>query len=156
MSKIGITGTSAGVTPQQVERLRAMLQSLVQPPPHEHELHHGDCVGADAEAHKLAIELGLRVLIHPGVFANGKANDKRAYCQGAQFVFAPMTMFARNREIVDDTNFLIALPRLMTEESEGGTWYTINYARKRPTVIFIIWPDGHVTKEYGKGFQEPA
>ena len=28
-------------------------------------LNHGDCVGADALAHDFAIELGLKVIVHP-------------------------------------------------------------------------------------------
>jgi hypothetical protein len=140
--RVGFTGTRAGCTPEQLAALRKVLEELVP-----FELHHGDCIGADAEAHQIALDLHQRIVIHPGIYAKDGSSPTRAHCKGANFVLAPMTMFARNREIVDDTEVLVGTPRLMTEEELGGTWHTINHARKKSEPRYIVWPNGSVTKE---------
>src|SRR5689334_75878 len=58
--RIGFTGTRHGMTPAQERTLHGMLAARQGAP-----LHHGDCIGADAQAHELASLLGHRVTIHP-------------------------------------------------------------------------------------------
>ena len=48
--KIGFTGTRHGMTPQQIEALNALLP-VADPTA---EFHHGDCLGADAVAQRIA------------------------------------------------------------------------------------------------------
>jgi hypothetical protein len=62
-------------------------------------------------------------------------------------VLPAKTHFARNRDIVDAVQFLIAAPYNNWEENVGGTWYTINYARKKGLWLAIVWPNGKVTEE---------
>lgn len=147
MITIGFTGTRNGGTDTQVAKLRELL--LGEAGGGSFELHHGDCMGADAQAHAVALELGQPIIIHPGVEARTGKSPTRAYCKGAKLVLAPMTMFARNREIVADTKILIAFPWLSHEQAESGTWHTINEARKARRLIYIIWPDGSVSEEVG-------
>jgi hypothetical protein len=73
MIKIGFTGTRFGMTVLQYNQVESIFQrdALI-------ELHHGDCVGSDAQAHVAAIAVGGLVHLHPPV-------DKthRAFCKGA-------------------------------------------------------------------------
>jgi hypothetical protein len=54
----------------------------------------------------------------------------------------PKSFFARNRDIVDETDMLIATPA--TKKETGGTWYTINYSRKQKKQRVIVYPDGSI------------
>jgi hypothetical protein len=47
------------------------------------------------------------------------------------------------RAIVDGTHYLIATPQFMYK-NPGGTWFTINYARRQRKPRIIIWPNGSV------------
>lgn len=134
--KIGITGTRFGMTQSQDAVACALFASIGFI-----ELHHGDCVGADAEAHDIADRGRAHITIHPPV-----DTEHRAYKVG-HFTNPSKTHFARNREIVHACDILIAFPYNEHEEGKGGTWYTINYARKLKRWICIIWPSGKVTVE---------
>lgn len=117
--KIGFTGTSKGMSPNQ----KLMLAGMILP---GDEFHHGDCVGADAEADEIARMNGAKVVIHP------PEDDKaRAFCFGPEDdVRQPKPYLVRNRDIVDETELLIAAP-LGPEALRSGTWSTVRYALKR-------------------------
>ena len=55
---------------------------------------------------------------------------------------APKSFFARNRDIVDETDIWIATPA--TKKEMGGTWYTINYSHKQKKHRVIVYPDGSI------------
>ena len=129
---IGFTGTRRGMTPAQASSLRSLLRES------RAVLHHGDAVGADAEAHELAVELGLRIVIHPP-----RDGRQRAYKSAAD-VRDPKHFLARNKRIVRETEALIAMPAEAEEQLRSGTWSTIRYARKVGRTVFIILPDGTV------------
>lgn len=105
------------------------------------ELIHGDCVGADAEAHGMAACAGVRVRIRP---SNREA--QRAYCVGGELIADPEEPLARNRRIVDDGELLIATPGMMKAQRRSGVWATIRYASRRGRPIHVIWPDGQVER----------
>lgn len=132
---IGFTGTRNGLTEAQSRSLRELLGHFIQNG--AKTFHHGDCIGADAEAHHIALELGYWIIIHPPI-----KNSLRAYCKGHEFR-KERTHFARNRCIVGESHILIATPATSFETS-GGTWYTINYAKKMGVLIKLIPPDGKV------------
>lgn len=90
--KVGFTGTRYGMTAAQRESVKALLVRLGAT-----ELHHGDCVGSDAEAHDVARELGLRVVVHPPV-----DESLRAFKAGDE-TREPKTHFARDRDVVHET-----------------------------------------------------
>ena len=134
--KIGFTGTQEGMTNKQKGMLWEIL-ALQNPT----EFHHGDCIGADAFAHKIAKDLNIRVVGHP------PASDvKRAFCRFDE-VREPSYYLIRNQHIVDETDLLVATPRGYVEQLRSGTWATIRYARRRVQPIMIIWPDGTVKYE---------
>jgi hypothetical protein len=96
------------------------------------ELHHGDCVGSDKAAHEVARQLNLRIVIHPPV--NGAL---RAYCVGDE-LRPEYDYLDRNRHIVEDTDWLIALPD-GPERARSGTWSTVRYADRlaKPKSVFL-------------------
>jgi hypothetical protein len=128
----GFTGTRKGATDAQMSTLRVLLRDA-------HALHHGDAIGADAQAHKLALELGILVTVHP------PTNDKyRAFCTGytARQDAAPYGV--RDMDIVRACDRLYATPAGYAEELRSGTWATVRYARSVAIPITIIYPDGTV------------
>lgn len=116
------------MTPQQKEKLRSLLH-------HADVFHHGDCIGADAEAHKIARAVGcFSIVIHPSDLV-----DQRAYCNG-NIVWKPRAPLIRNRSIVSSTDLLIAAPATKDEVLRSGTWATIRYARKGKKPVVILEP----------------
>jgi hypothetical protein len=120
---IGFTGTRFGMSPAQLATVQALLAESA---PQGGTVHHGDCVGADAELHGLARAAGLRVVIHPG-----PADDvaHQAGCAGDERR-EPMTHMRRNRAIVDAAAIMIAAPFEDEPQPRGGSWKTIEMARK--------------------------
>src|SRR5215467_3233823 len=110
--KIGFRGTRDGMTGQQKEALRQVLAEY-----RPDEFHHGDFVGADAEAHEIVRRAysGTRIVIHPPI-----KKTLRAFCQGDELRPA-RGYIARNRDIVGTCDMLVAAPKSM-EEQLGGTW----------------------------------
>ncbi len=134
MKQISFTGTQAGMTHAQRATFYVVLARVTGA---GDWIHHGDCIGSDAQAHDAAIEYALNVHIHPCTIP-----AKRAWCQGASLMSIALPPLDRNRMMVDDCAELIATPRLMVEELRSGTWATIRYARKCRKPVHIIWPDG--------------
>ena len=129
----GFTGTQIGATPIQIERILTLLEE--EDVTH---LHHGDCIGADAQAHAAAQSLGVKVILHPPT-----VTTKRAWCKNAVEVRRAFPYLERNHHIVDASTTLIATPS-GPEELRSGTWATIRYARRMKTRCLVITPDGKV------------
>lgn len=144
--KIGFTGTQDGMTSKQIRTLGLII--LVHMPAQwpAVEWHHGDCIGADEECHRLVRALRFRVVLHP------PDNDsKRAFCKLIKdrvVAMEPAPYLERNRDIVDETRYLIAAPK-GEEVQRSGTWSTVRYARQQGRPIYFTWPDGSVTFEMG-------
>jgi len=131
MNKIGVTGTRSGLTYSQEGVLRTFLKgNLVT------EFHHGDCVGADVQAAAIAKSLNYKIICHPPIIT-----ELRGYFVSDEYR-PPLTYFQRNRNIVDETDFLIVLPYQDSPQKSGGTWYTYDYARKKNKPLLVIYPDG--------------
>lgn len=139
---IGFTGTQAGMTDVQ-KRALLHIWHLLRP---LSELHHGDCIGADAEAHVMFDREGKSIVIHPPV-----DRSKQAFCKAqlAAFdVLAPLPYLERNRAIVDASDVLFACPRdVIGENLRSGTWSTVRYARRLERPVFIVRPDGRIEGE---------
>lgn len=131
LTRVGFTGTRDGMTTAQkreVERIFILLG------PKLCELHHGDCVGADEQAHFLALELGFAsIVIHPP-----EKDGFRADCFGRTpnesetklLLLPPKNYFARNRDIAKASDVLVGTPHPLASPGNGGTWYTLEFARK--------------------------
>lgn len=134
--KIGFTGTRDGMTEAQTTALHALLPVADI----ASEFHHGDCLGADAQAHDIATGHGCRTVSHPPI-----KDDLRAFKKADEYR-ERKSYLARNREIVKETEFLIAAPKEFVEQDKGGTWYTVRFAREKGRRLCIIRPDGTLTK----------
>lgn len=136
--KVGVTGTRNGMTPSQVKVFLLLLSELDPA-----EFHHGDCIGVDETAAGIVHRrCGATIIRHPP-----EKTELRAYAPFHEDR-APKNYFARNRDIVNESELLIVVPSHMTWHSSGGTWMTHDYARKRGKLVRIIWPDGSVTDKY--------
>lgn len=129
---VGFTGTREGMSENQLDQFCALLQRWrMYPKEAPEEFHHGDCVGADAQAHDLIREAQaagmlrkLRIVIHPSYH-----KWLRAYKSGDS-MREPLAPLARNRHIVEVSDLLIAAPS-GPEVLRSGTWATVRYARRR-------------------------
>src|SRR5262245_4283430 len=97
--EVGFTGSQHGMSVSQHGRLLSTLTNLAP-----RALHHGDCIGADAQAHALARKLGIRIVLHPPTNPS-----KRAFCE-ADAYWGEADYLVRNRQIVDACDVLIAAP----------------------------------------------
>ena len=114
-------------------RATSLVRRLVQFRKDGYEyLHHGDCLGMDAAVHRIAIQAGFCVFIHPPV-----SEKKRAFCQGGH-VLSPFPYLERNHMMVDASDVLLAVPKTYVEVLRSGTWSTIRYARRRKVEVIII------------------
>ena len=89
------------------------------------EFHHGDCVGADAEAHLIVQNSfpNAKIVVHPP-----KEQIARAYCVGNE-LRAQFDYLERDKHIVEECEFLFAAPLRTQEQARSGTWATIRHAR---------------------------
>jgi len=150
MLHVGFTGTKEGMTIAQLTRFTdvifvlAMASVVTSEKRYGHYLafHHGDCVGADAEAHDIVHRTtNAYIYIHP------PTNDAYQAHKIGNFNHPPKPYLERNHDIVDESNILIATPGQMQEKLRSGTWATIRYAKYAKKVmipIIFIWPNGTV------------
>lgn len=138
VERVGFTGTRAGMTDAQRHCVYHLLQEI-----RPKQAHHGDCVGADANFHDLVRETTYNTWIvgHPPILTKN-----RAYCQVDE-ERPPGEYHERDKNIVHETQLLIACPKGVKEERRSGTWTTVRFAREADKTIKIVWPDGSITEE---------
>jgi hypothetical protein len=61
-------------------------------------------------------------------------------------VHEPKPYRVRNRDIVRDTETLIATPSEPVELLRSGTWSTVRFARKLGRAVWVILPNGNLRK----------
>mgnify|MGYP003978242403 FL=1 len=116
------------------------LLALRKQPKLDH-LVHGDCLGADAEAHQIARSLGHTVTGRPCTITK-----QRAFCV-VDHQHPARKPIGRNADIVNESEVMFAFPFGTKELMRGsGTWATIRYARKKEKLLYIIYPDGSIGK----------
>jgi len=134
--RVGFTGTRKGCTKEQKETLEYLIKCLRLKYP-QLEFHHGDCIGADAEANDIVSKFkSIPIHIHPPIISTHRAN--RAGFE----IHEPKDYIIRNHDIVNSSDLLFATPKGFNEETRSGTWATIRYAKKMGKEICIIYPDG--------------
>lgn len=144
MTIIGFTGTGDGMTERQRMRLDRLLTTYREDLDAELRFHHGDCIGADAEAHDLATGHGFETHVHP------PSIDKARAFKLGDVMYPLKPYLKRNDDIVAACNVLIATPGSYHELTRSGTWYTIRKARAMSKPHIIIYPDG-TWNRYGLG-----
>jgi predicted Rossmann fold nucleotide-binding protein DprA/Smf involved in DNA uptake len=105
------------------------------------EFHHGQCVGADAEAHAIALELGVpSIIVHPADDADLRARLSATPSTSSVAYLEPTESLRRNKAIARGVDTLIAAPATAAEQVRSGTWFTIRYARRLGRVEVIVLP----------------
>lgn len=134
--RVGFTGTRFGMTEAQLNSFSQLMCNL-----NPDKFHHGDCVGADDNAANETFSLfgKDRTVCHPPI-----DESHRAFNPHYSEIRKPKTHFARNRDIVNETDVLIACPKEDTHQDRGGTWYTVDFAMKVGKMVYTIWPDGRI------------
>lgn len=133
---VGFTGTQRGMTAPQFHSVAALLRGM-----QVREVHHGDCIGADADFDRCVRWLfggGMRVVIHPPT--NPK---KRAYCAVDPSENLPaLPYLIRNQAIVSASDAILACPFEDQEQIRSGTWSTVRRARTAGKHVTVVRPDG--------------
>lgn len=110
---IGFTGTRKGMSDTQkraFEFTMRLFQGVLV-------FHHGDCEGADKEAHRILKPMTwVSIRKHP----------------------AGSNPLQRDREIVAAVSLLIAAPSGDLERLRSGTWATVRYARAKGIPIVML------------------
>lgn len=127
---LGFTGTQRGMTRHQARSFRVFIQTIMPD-----EFHHGDCIGADKDAHEI-----VKLVAPDCVMVGHPPSDptRRAFCKFDK-VMSEKPYLTRNRAIVKASNVMCATPGEDKEVLRSGTWSTIRNARaakKRLTIIF--------------------
>ena len=112
---VGFTGTRKGMSRRQQEQFALVVERFSDP---WEEFHHGDARGADSDAVRIvrSIDPDLAIVAHP----------------------AGPDPLARNREIVQLSDILIAAPETNKETLRSGTWATVRYARDAGLPIIML------------------
>ena len=126
--KLGFTGTREGMSQHQKEQFALKILEL-----NPIEFHHGDCEGADAQAHDI-VRMFLpdtKIVIHPP-----ESDYMRAYKVGDE-TREPLGYLPRDRNIVNETEYMFGAPLVDDQNANSGTWYTIRYSWsvKRPGTV---------------------
>jgi len=135
MIKIGFTGTRHGMTKEQLDALKTIVKSKKV-----EEFHHGMCVGSDKQSHDFIKKEKIKIVGHPPKYKKFMAECK------CDILMKPHDYLKRNKNIVDETDILVATPDTK-ERVRSGTWSTVRYARKQSKKIYIIHKNGRVTVE---------
>jgi hypothetical protein len=152
---VGFTGTRHGMSEAQASRVKELVANLARID--SLTCHHGDCIGADSMFHDIARFHDARVTIHPGQSSNHEAHrDKLRAFRHGDITHAPLGHFARNRVIVTEADVMIGTPLEMTHQDRGGTWFTIDYAKKVGRPLAIVLRGGEVDYSCGEGLRWPA
>lgn len=132
---VGVTGSRKGMTQLQRFSFESWMHFISLS-----EFHHGDCVGVDEEARGI-VGNRCKTVAHPPIrdairafTTNTETREKKEY-------------LARNRDIVNEIEILVAMPNTYVRTPHSGTWYTISYAREKQKQLMILWPDGSRTVE---------
>ncbi|HUV12573.1 MAG TPA: hypothetical protein VMY18_02955 [Acidobacteriota bacterium] len=140
--KIGFTGTrQRGLNESEKLDLKAILATV-----QVREFHHGDCIGANEAADKLVRQYssGTVIHIHPPDQDKARAWTQKRCSFQCGVVYPPKPYIARNHDIVDATDLLVAVtPGPELQHPRSGTWATVRYARMLGKVIIFLGQGKH-------------
>ncbi len=138
---LGFTGPDTGMTPLQEERVSFLFLATSL-----HVLHHGVCIGADAQAHTLALALSAYIVGHPPT-----DEKKMARLEHFDELRKPCDYLTRDTHIAEGgRDGLIATPSSRVEYLRSGTWATVRRARTLRRHVWLVYPDGSVREEYNE------
>src|ERR1700693_4636790 len=131
---VGFTGTRKGASELQLKRVEQALYSLGTS-----WFVHGGSEGADKQAHFIAKMLMVKIRVRPAV---------NCWWPDADDLTHSKPPLERNKDIVNDVQYMLACPAIFEEELRSGTWATIRYAREIHKPLAIIWPDDTQNLEF--------
>jgi len=145
--KLGFTGTHHGMDDFQKQSIALLFSQLLREYD-EIEFHHGDCIGADAQAATILNDLRhsqtrccVRIICHPGFPPNHPKETKfRAFTDFNDEVCEVKVFIGRDHDIVDETEEMVATPVTEDEEVRSGTWTSVRYARKQERKVTVLNP----------------
>lgn len=141
---VGFSGTRYGMT---LEQRRAVYKVFRWYRDNRNAItvHHGSCVGADAEAHDIARMLGLAVSLHPRV-SEDCSSCLRAECamREGERVWRPASYAVRSQTIAACTGVLVAAPH--GERSSRGTNHAISCAVRLGRPVVVVSGDGRLQR----------
>lgn len=131
---MGFTGTREGMTDSQKLMVESIIDWL-----RPQELHHGDCIGSDREAHYIARK-------HEYIWLIGHPPTDETYRAFLEFdqIRVPQEYLVRDKRIVIESNILVATPKNAFEELRSGTWATIRYGLAANMPVLIVPPNGSI------------
>ena len=144
---IGFTGTRYGMTEKQKIMFHVLMWSVLLKSKVD-SFHHGCCIGADANAHKLIRRISgdIKIYGHPPVARVKVDIEVEKDCD---ILYSPLPYLERNKNIVTSSAILIATPKEFKEKLRSGTWATIRNSletHSSGTDTWVIYPDGVVRK----------
>jgi hypothetical protein len=128
----GLTATRHGMSFEQKAAFRNYLAGSVG------ILHHGMCIGGDADGHGIAREIGYFIVGHP------PTNKSLMADLDCEEVWPAKPYLDRNKDIAKCGHALIAAPSEPEEQSRGGTWSTYRYAKTIGRTTILILPNGKI------------
>lgn len=137
---LGFTGTKIGMTHEQ--KLLVRHQLLEMSPA---RVVHGDCVGADDDFDRIAVQLGLLRELYPSDATSYRARGDLRQPELLFAVHEPAPPLRRNVLIVRSATQMLACPK-GPEERRSGTWATVRRAVQDGKPVLVIWPDGNVSR----------
>ncbi len=137
MRSLGVTASRTGMTEPQLRSVVRLLREL-----HPRFLHHGDCVGGDAEVAYIARRLGAKIVAHPP-----KVKKWRAFFD-SDYTLPVKDYRPRNIDIVAKSDAMLVLPSgTERDQPRSGTWMTKRLAHNAGLVYWIITPSGEVSRQ---------
>jgi len=138
--RLSFTGTHRGMTQAQVLSLADFIARASV-------LVHGACVGADDEADILAVFFRVPRRAFPSTSASMRiTNDVLESRIGSRvFIYPAAPPLVRNRDIVRQSDHLVACPAQPIEVLRSGTWATVREARRIGIPVTVITPAGDLT-----------
>lgn len=133
---VSIAATRAGLTMAQEQVILHTLRLVRIVGAPKAILHHADCKGGDAVAHRIARSLGFKVEVHPP-----DVLEMRAYCD-ADAVWRPSPPRIRQRDLVGCGRVVIAAPCTEEEEMRTSTWAVVRLARESRRALWLVLPSG--------------
>lgn len=132
---VGFSGTQTGMSQEQIWAVSEFLDDNL----HFSVVHHGLCIGADHDFHRLARLSGLRVVGHPPI------NTRKMVALDCDEMREPKEYLVRNKDIVNESALMLFTPMGFEEELRSGTWSTVRYTREVEVPGVIVWPDGSMS-----------
>lgn len=129
---VGFTGSSEGMSKNQIVQCWHWLGFFKAIDKTSFEFHHGDCVGADDEAHEIARLHKYKTVAHPPI------NESKRAFKKADVILEAKKYLTRNKDIAKVCDVLLAAPKEDVEVLRSGTWSTIRKARKFGKEVIIL------------------